>query len=350
MKQFVIRENEAGQRFDKYLAKLLREAPKSFCYKMLRKKNITLNGKKATGNEKLCVGDEVKLFFSEETFTKFCGTQKVKTAVCPLDVLYEDGNILLINKPVGMRSQPDESGEPSLVEYLLGYLMEKGEVTEESLTTFRPSVCNRLDRNTSGLVAAGKSLRGLQELSRMFHDRTMHKDYLCLVKGELRERKEIKGFLSKNEKTNKVTVFQTKTGDALPIETSYVPLGSSNGLTLLKVRLVTGRTHQIRAHLSSIGHPIVGDGKYGEETWNRVFRRKYGLKHQLLHAYRLELPEMEGKLAYQSGKIFVAEVPKLFKHIIEEEQLEESYHENLERNLGLCKNDHLCGDRSVNCK
>ena len=173
MKEFQIRDNEAGQRFDKYLSKLLRNAPKSFFYKMLRKKNITLNGKKATGNEKLEAGDQVKLFLSDETFDKFSQQDKAARAVTTLDVLYEDADVLLINKPAGMLSQPDDTKEPSMVEYVIGYLLEKGELTEEDLWTFRPSVCNRLDKNTSGIIAAGKSLVGLQELSELFHDRTV---------------------------------------------------------------------------------------------------------------------------------------------------------------------------------
>ena len=185
MKEFIIEENEAGQRFDKYLAKLLREAPKSFFYKMLRKKNITLNGKKATGNEKLLKGDTIKLFLSDETFDKFAGSSQAARAYCELDIVYEDPDIIIINKPAGMLSQPAYDGEPSLVEYLTGYLLKKGDLTEEQLKTFRPSVCNRLDRNTSGMVCAGKSLAGLQFLSRIFHDRTLHKYYICLTKGKI---------------------------------------------------------------------------------------------------------------------------------------------------------------------
>ena len=181
MKEFQITDNEAGQRFDKYLAKLLGNAPKSFFYKMLRKKNITLNGKKASGNEKLQTGDQIKLFLSDDTFAKFSQQQQTARAVTDLDILYEDSDILLINKPVGMLSQPDDTKEPSLVEYLIGYLLNNGSITEEGLRTFHPSVCNRLDKNTSGIVAAGKSLAGLQELSSLFHDRTIHKDYLCIV-------------------------------------------------------------------------------------------------------------------------------------------------------------------------
>ena len=221
MKEFQITDNEAGQRFDKYLAKLLGNAPKSFFYKMLRKKNITLNGKKASGNEKLQTGDQIKLFLSDDTFAKFSQQQQTARAVTDLDILYEDSDILLINKPVGMLSQPDDTKEPSLVEYLIGYLLNNGSITEEGLRTFHPSVCNRLDKNTTGIVAAGKSLAGLQELSSLFHDRTIHKDYLCIVKGILTEKEQIRGYLYKDTKLNKVTISKTKIKDSQPIETRY---------------------------------------------------------------------------------------------------------------------------------
>lgn len=342
MEKLIIGENEAGQRFDKYLGKLMREAPKSFLYKMLRKKNITLNGKKAAGNEMLCSGDEVKLFFSEETFQKFCGEKKAPKDRCSLSVIYEDKNILLVNKPVGMLSQPSEKGQSSLVEYVTGYLLDNGSISEETLVSFRPGVCNRLDRNTSGIVAAGKTLTGLQELSRLFHDRSIHKDYLCLVKGVLSEKKFIKGYLHKDAKYNKVIVYEKEKQDSLPIETCYVPLGSNGHNTLLSVRLITGRTHQIRAHLASIDHPIAGDAKYGDKAVNEYFRKKYQLTNQLLHAYRLEFPARCGKLENLSGTVHYAQLPELFHKIIKEEHLEESYYENLERNLGLCKNDNFC--------
>lgn len=324
MKEFQIRDNEAGQRFDKYLSKLLRNAPKSFFYKMLRKKNITLNGKKATGNEKLEAGDQVKLFLSDETFDKFSQQDKAARAVTTLDVLYEDADVLLINKPAGMLSQPDDTKEPSMVEYVIGYLLEKGELTEEDLRTFRPSVCNRLDKNTSGIIAAGKSLAGLQELSELFHDRTVHKEYLCIVKGVLREKKHIKGYLYKDTKQNKVAIYKQKQKEAQPIETVYEPLEDNGEVTLLKVGLITGRTHQIRAHLASEGYPLAGDTKYGQDAFNRRYREKYQLKHQLLHAFRLSFPDgMEGRLSDLSGKCFRAPLPAQFERIIKEEKLGE---------------------------
>ena len=179
MREITIGTNEAGQRLDKFLAKYLRQAGKSFLYKMIRKKNITLNGKRCEGAEKLAEGDVVRLFLSEETIEKFSGPQPaaVKTFAevsVALDILYEDDDILLFNKPVGMLSQQGEGGEASAVEYLIQYLLRTGAVTKEELKSFRPSVCNRLDRNTSGILTAGKSLQGLQFLSRLFQERSIH--------------------------------------------------------------------------------------------------------------------------------------------------------------------------------
>lgn len=330
MKQFIIGENEAGQRFDKYLAKLLKEAPKSFFYKMMRKKNIVLNGKKATGNEKLKSGDEVRLYLSDETFENFAGKENVSRAVCNLPVIYEDKDILLINKPAGMLSQPDKTGKPSLVEYIIGYLLEKGEITEKDLCTFKPSVCNRLDRNTSGIVAAGKSLRGLQMLSALFHERTMNKYYFCITEGVIERENYIKGYLHKDEKCNKVVISKEKRKDSLPIETRYLPLGNNGSLTLLKVELITGRSHQIRAHLASVGHPIIGDYKYGGNGKNRIYKEKYHLEHQLLHGYRLSLPQMPEDFEHLSGRIFLAPVPELFQQVLKKEHLEEYYYEEME--------------------
>lgn len=318
MREYEIGKNEAGQRMDKYLGKLLANAPKGFLYKMLRKKNITLNGKKAAGMEMLAEGDRIKLFLSDETIEKFSKEEFQKVS-CPLDILYEDSQILLINKPVGMLSQPDGSGQASLVEYLITYLLEEGTLTREELKTFRPSVCNRLDRNTSGIVAAGKTLAGLQELSRLFHDRTIHKYYLCLTAGEIKKKNFIKGYLHKDKTCNKVRVSGTKLPESVPIETEYEPLESNGKATLLRVRLVTGRTHQIRSHLASIGHPIIGDAKYGDPGVNRYYNRKYGLCHQLLHGRELELPVLRGTLEAVSGKRFLAPLPDEFRTVLKGE-------------------------------
>lgn len=191
MKEFQITENEAGQRFDKYLAKLLRNAPKSFFYKMLRKKNITLNGRKATGNEKLNTGDQIRLFLSDETFSKFSQQEQTARAVTDLDIIYEDTDILLINKPAGMLSQPDDTKEPSMVEYLIGYLLQNGSLTEENLRTFHPSVCNRLDKNTSGVSQPENLLQDCRNCQRYFMTVPFIKTIYASLKGKLTQARGI---------------------------------------------------------------------------------------------------------------------------------------------------------------
>lgn len=318
MQEIIVTANEAGQRFDKLLAKYLNEAPKSFLYKMLRKKNIVLNGKKATGNEKLAVGDSIKLFLADETIEKFSKVTFVQTKT-KLDIVYEDEHILLINKPVGMLSQKAEAKDESLVEHIISYMLDTNQLTKEELRKFKPSICNRLDRNTSGLVVAGKSLLGLQKMGELFKERNMKKFYRCLVVGKLTERQYIKGYLVKDAATNKVTITKQERKDALPIETEYTPIWSNEHCTLLEVHLITGRTHQIRAHLASVNHPIIGDYKYGNRKQNDRYKQKYGLESQLLHAYRLEMPELED-MPKISNQQFVAPVPALFANIIKEER------------------------------
>ncbi|MDD6615269.1 MAG: RluA family pseudouridine synthase [Lachnospiraceae bacterium] len=315
MKLLLVSTNEAGQRLDKLLVKYLNEAPKSFIYKMLRKKNITLNGKKASGSELLVLGDEVRLFFSDETFDKF-HTSTYQKASRKLDILYEDDHILLINKPAGMLSQRADGPEQSLVEYLITYLIESKAMTQEQLASFHPSVCNRLDRNTSGIVVAGKSLTGLQEMSRLLGERTMHKYYRCIVSGRMTGNCRLNGYLKKNHGTNQVQILKAPEDGALPIETEYRVLAYGEGVTLLEVLLITGRSHQIRAHLASIGHPIIGDPKYGKQGTNERYSRAYHIRYQLLHAYRLEFPDIEGTLSYLSGKSFTAPVPEIYQKLV----------------------------------
>ncbi len=316
MQELHVTENEAGQRLDKLLAKFLNQAPKSFLYKMMRKKNIVLNGKKCTGNEKLKQGDSIKLFFSDETIEKFsAGTYAIpkKEKINMLPIIYEDEQVLLMNKPVGVLSQKAKDSDVSAVEILINYLMETDQLSKEQFRTFHPSICNRLDRNTSGILVAGKTLPALQEMNRFFKERTIAKYYRCLVKGRVIKNEEyIKGYLVKDQKTNKVSITKKKTEEGVPIETEYCVIQSNAEVSLLEVHLITGKTHQIRAHLASIGHPIIGDYKYGDKQINEMYRQAYGLKSQLLHAYRLEMPSSNGSLAYLNDKKFVAELPDKF--------------------------------------
>lgn len=328
MREFKINENEAGQRFDKYLKKLLGNAPGSFIYKMLRKKNITLNGKKADGTEKLNQGDDIKLFFSDETFEKFSGSgtpdsefealkvlsREFTSGKRKLPVVYEDKDVIFINKPTGMLSQKAKPEDISANEYILAYLIAKGELTESSFRTFRPSICNRLDRNTSGILICGKTYEGLKEMNALIKERRIGKFYRCIVTGSVNEKITLTGYLAKDEKTNKVTLRQASFPGASYIETSIVPIRQyQGGLSLLEIHLITGKTHQIRAHLASIGHPILGDYKYG----NRKLNDRYGIISQLLHAYRLEFPALPGDdpLAPLSGKVFTAPAPDSFSRI-----------------------------------
>ena len=326
MREIVIEKNEAGQRLDKFLAKYMNEASKSFFYKMMRKKNITLNGKKCEGNEKLAEGDVVKLFLAEDTIEKFSSVQVQEVKKVDLDILYEDDEIILVNKPAGMLSQKAKETDESLVEYLIDYLLGSGKLTESGLRAFRPSVCNRLDRNTSGIVAAGKSLAGLQMLSGVFKDRSIHKYYQCLVSGVIRDVKTVDGWLLKDEKKNQVRIltdveakrFEGKGGDEEPkrIRTKYEPIATDGKFTLLKVTLLTGRSHQIRAHLASLGHPIVGDSKYGGVS--KVNPSGRTVKYQLLHSYRLEFPKLAEPFAYLSGRVFEAPMPGYFASVLKE--------------------------------
>lgn len=314
MQEIIIGPNQAGQRFDKFLRKYLPEAGGSFLYKMLRKKNITLNGKKAEGRELLCQGDVVRMFFAEDTFLKFTGqahsqdigdnsfvAQKLLAyrQLSGVTVIREDERMVILNKPAGILTQKAVDSDLSLNEWLIGYLLERGEITGEELQTFRPSVCNRLDRNTSGLVLCGKTLAGSQYLSEMIRTRAIRKFYRTVCVGEIAEPLFLEGRLAKDERSNKVRILSPETEgkeDKIQntksiIRTACRPLASNGKYTLLEVELITGKTHQIRAHLASIGHPLIGDYKYGRRELNDRLRAEFGLEYQLLHACRIIFPE-----------------------------------------------------------
>lgn len=359
MYQATITEREAGQRFDKYLQRILPNAGSGFLHKMLRKKNITLNDRKADGSEKTAVGDCVKIFFAQETLDKFMGGQSDQSAendglagagaeksaayyqqayrtLSDIQVIYENDHILIADKPAGVLSQKAEKTDVSLNEWLIGYLLEKGALSESDLSFYKPSVCNRLDRNTSGMVLCAKTLQGAQLLSAILKDRTLHKYYQLYVKGHITEERLIEGYLVKDRKQNKVTIQpvfipdtpkngtvteqtagkqgNTDDGKAAYIQTKYKPLRIEQDKTLLEVELITGKPHQIRAHLASIGHPLLGDYKYGDRAWNEKYRR-YGVQSQLLHAYKVVFPPLDEPFADLNGRTFVCEVPEIFERV-----------------------------------
>lgn len=320
MQEIKITENQAGQRFDKFLFKYFKEATSGFIYKMLRKKNIVLNGKKSDGKEKLNVGDSIKIFMADETISKFRGESKIEIVKpIDLDIVYEDEDVLIINKPSGMLSQKAEASDVSINEYIISYLVSTNQLTEEQLKTFKPGVCNRLDRNTSGLIIAGKSLKGLQTMSKMFKERTMDKYYLALVNGKIENKIKINGYLYKDEKTNKVTIYNKEHPNSQIIETEYEPVFFNDRITLLKVKLITGRTHQIRAHLSSVAHSIIGDYKYGNKKINDIYKKKYNIKDQMLHSRTTVFPQIEGDCSNLSCKEFTASLPNDFINVLKSE-------------------------------
>lgn len=327
MQSVTIGSNQAGQRLDKFLHKLLPAAGTGFLYKMLRKKNITLNGRKASGSEILTPGDELSIFFSEETFQKFSGAPvsedeylRAYRSLKDISVLYEDADVLLAGKGAGILTQKAAPGDLSLNEWLIGRLLDSGCTTREGLATFKPSVCNRLDRNTSGIVLCGKTLAGSQYLSSCIRERRIRKFYRAVCVGRVERETVVRGYLVKDPAENKVTIREAPpaSGEGEAIQTNYLPLSCSGDYTLLEVELVTGKTHQIRAHLAALGHPLTGDGKYGDERVNAAFRKRFGLRHQLLHACRVEFPPCgEGPGAALSGRRFTAPDPECFKRILQ---------------------------------
>ena len=332
MQEIHISNNEANQRLDKLLHKLLPGAGTSFLYKMLRKKNITLNGKKAEGKECLNQGDIVKIFLADDTYEKFGGKLlgsnpaiditpylSAYEALKEIEIVYEDENVLIVNKPSGILSQKAVDKDISVNEWFIGYLLHKKKITRESLISFKPSICNRLDRNTSGLLLCGKSLKGTQQLNQWIKDRSIRKYYRLFVCGAMTKGASITGYLYKDEKTNKVTIHQKEVPGSSAIRTVYKPLKICGDVTYMEVELITGKTHQIRAHLASIGHPLVGDYKYGNVDYNKIFKRAYGVEDQLLHAYRLEFPHIseENELERLSDEVFYAREPEVYEKILQ---------------------------------
>jgi len=332
VKEFVVAKSEERQRFSKYLQRVLKEANSSFIYKMLRKKNITLNDLKADGTEMLVEGDVVKLFLSDETFEKFAGEfgssssedTLPRFSVNPVkktSIPYEDEHLLLCYKPAGILSQKDTKEGDSINEQILQYLVESGSITKESLRMFKPGICNRLDRNTSGLVLFAKSLIGQQLISEALKSRTLQKYYLAIVIGEMKGTFEHKGYLVKDEQSNKVSICAEPCEQAERIHTKGRVLASNDRVSLLEIDLVTGKSHQIRSVMEHLGHPVLGDPKYLGKNASEISELKahYGIKYQLLLCYRYDFPNMKQPLQKLSGKKIYAPIPKSLANVVKEE-------------------------------
>ena len=316
MQELTITDLEAGQRLNKYMMKYLNQAPSSFIYKMLRKKNITRNGKKASGDEILECGDVIKVFLADETIEKFRVVQtgnphfgsdakrhdtgasadsaqasKQKPGIT-LQILYQDSDILAVHKPVGVLSQKAQKDDYSINEAIIDYCLSMRILNKKQLETFHPSISNRLDRNTSGIILAGISLKGSQSLAHILKGHTCEKYYYTIVAGEMKQSIHETAYIVKDTKKNESKIQKTACPGASMIETAFTPLCVKNGFTLLQVQLFTGKSHQIRAHLQSLGYPMAGDTKYGNPAVNRKLSERYHLNHQLLHAGRLMLPDI----------------------------------------------------------
>ena len=290
MREFCINVNDAGQRLDKFLQKALPSLPASLLYKSIRTKKIKVNRHRATPEQKLQVGDTLQLFLAEEFFSDVKGdTASALARIRPqISVLYEDSRFMLLNKPAGVVVHEDEhGGANTLLTHMQAYLYQKGEYDPGAEQSFAPALCNRIDRNTAGIVIAAKTAEALRVMNEKIREHLIEKYCLCVVHGiPSRSEATLTAYLRKDEKEKRVYVFDKQTSGAKKIVTRYRTIASKGDLSLLEVKLLTGRTHQIRAHMAHIGHPLLGDGKYGV---NREDRRM-GYDGQALVSYRLVFP------------------------------------------------------------
>lgn len=308
MKSFTITGNDAEQRLDKYLTKSFPGLPQPLLYKYIRKKRIKINGKRADISTRLHAGDMVELYINDEFFVQPAKRYDFMGASSRLDIVYEDANLLLLDKKAGLLCHPDKNEyADTLITRVKRYLYEQGEYDPAGEQSFAPALVNRIDRNTGGIVIAAKNAATLRVLNAKMKNRELHKRYLCLVLGRLeQEEATLEGYLFKDEKKNRVYVRASMCPGAKTIRTRYRTLGYRNGLSLVEAELLTGRTHQIRAHFASIGHPLLGDGKYGANAQNK---RYGGYKKQCLYSCGLQFDFLTDAehLAYLDGKTFTVQ-------------------------------------------
>ena len=315
---YTITNKDCNQRIDKFLKRMLKDAPVSFLYKMFRQKDVKVNGKKANIDYILKEGDAVDIYLKEDLLNQFHKEALLRPVKADFPILYEDDNILVIDKPKGLLVHGDEGEKRiTLQNMVLNYLKDKRDWDPDSLTGFIPSPAHRLDRNTSGIVIFGKNLPALQELLTLFRERTqIEKRYTLLVRGTTSERGEINYPLIKDSNKKMVKVGTIQKG-AKPALTRFHRIKSYTcGFSLVEAELLTGRTHQLRVHFAAIGHPIVGDSKYGDFKVNENFEKLYGLKNQFLHASYFKFYKIDGVLSYLSGKEFTSSLPEKEQKIL----------------------------------
>ena len=309
MKSFIISKNDSDQRLDKFVTKTVPNLPKALMYKYIRTKRIKVNKKKSEISARLRTGDLVEMYINDEFFVKSETKYDFSPASDKIDIIYEDDNIILLDKKAGLLCHPDDKEYiDTLISRVKKYLYNKGEYDPDEENSFTPALVNRIDRNTGGIVIAAKNAASLKILNAQMKERNLKKTYLCVVHGVM-ERKSglLEGWLVKDESKNRVRIYNKYTDGAKEIKTKYrvIENDTRNNLSLLEVDLLTGRTHQIRAHFASIGHPLLGDGKYGKNELNK----KLGYKRQFLYSYKLtfDLDENAGELSYLKGKTFTAD-------------------------------------------
>ncbi len=309
MRSLKIGRNDAGQRLDKFLGKAVKGLPQSLMYKFIRTKKIKVNGKRTVQNYFLCEGDEIQLYIKDEFFGSPEADTSALTRIKPkLDIVYEDENIMLLNKRPGVLVHEDsDARDNTLIMHVKAYLIANGEYDPAAENSFAPALCNRIDRNTGGIVIAAKNAEALRIMNEKIRENKIQKYYLCLVHGKLSKKQDtMHAWLKKDSAANMVSVRDRRFEGSKEIITAYRTLGERGSSTLLEVELITGRTHQIRAHMAHIGHPLLGDGKYGV---NRDEKRR-GYKYQALYSYKLKFSETdeENLLSYLEGKTF--SIPK----------------------------------------